>query len=381
MINKNIIALGFVSFFTDMASSMVTTILPLYIVYVLNEGVDKLGFVVAIATFVSYGFRLVFGYLSDRWHIVKPFVVAGYLISAVSKPMLGFANTWQSIATLRGAERMGKAIRSATKDTLISAYSEKKSGKSFGFHKMMDVAGEMSGAIVAFLALLLFGRDEEIFKDIFLWTLIPGIFSVLIVIFFVKDVPYEGRKKESFKIGADRRVLPVLMIFFIFSFFLFNDSFFIIKAKNSGIDMAYIPLFVVLLYFVQTISSYFFGLMIDRFDIFRVLMFSMTMGVVATVLLYFNLIIGSFTALGLFSVSSLNAIRSYISDNAQNRGTVYGIFYAGIALFGALGSMVAGLIWREFGEDIAISFSMAGLVVVFLIFVIYSFKFKGIEQS
>jgi Na+/proline symporter len=57
--------------------------------------------------------------------------------------------------------------------------------------------------------------------------------------------------------------------------------------------------------------------------------------------------------------------------NAQNRGTVYGIFYAGIALFGALGAMVAGLIWREFGEDIAISFSMAGLVVVFLIFFIY----------
>jgi len=371
MINKNIIALGFVSFFTDMASSMVTTILPLYIVYVLNEGVDKLGFVVAIATFVSYGFRFVFGYLSDRWHIVKPFVVAGYLISAVTKPLLGFANSWQSIATLRGAERMGKAIRSATKDTLISAYSDKKSGKSFGFHKMMDVAGEMSGAIVAFLALLLFGRDEEIFKDIFLWTLIPGIFSVLIVIFFVKDVPYEGRKKESFKIGEDRRVLPVLMIFFLFSFFIFNDSFFIIKAKNSGIDMAYIPLFLVLLYFVQTISSYFFGLMIDRFDTFRVLMFSMTMGVVATVLLYFDFIIGSFTALGLFSVSSLNAIRSYISDNAQNRGTVYGIFYAGIALFGALGAMVAGLIWREFGEDYAIYFSMAGLVVTVLIFVIY----------
>jgi len=363
MVHKNIVALGFVSFFTDMASSMVTTILPLYIVYVLNEGVDKLGFVVAIATFVSYGFRLVFGYLSDRWHIVKPFVVVGYLISAVTKPLLGFANSWESIATLRGAERMGKAVRSATKDTLISAYSGKKSGKSFGFHKMMDAAGEMCGAIVVFLALYYFGRDGEVFKDIFLWTLIPGILSVLIVLFFVNDAPYQMRNKESFKIGEDRKVLPILMLFFLFTFFIFNDSFFIIKAKNSGIDMAYIPLFVVLLYFVQTLSSYFFGLMIDRFDSYKVLIFSMVAGVVAILLLYFDSIIGSFIALGLFSVSSLNAIRSYISDNAQNIGTIYGIFYAGIALFGALGAIAFGVVWRDFGEDIAICLSLSGLVL------------------
>jgi len=122
MINKNIIALGFVSFFTDMASSMVTSVLPLFVVYVLHEGVDKLGFIVGIATFVSYGFRFVFGYLSDKYKIVKPFVVAGYAISAVTKPLLYFSNGWVSVATLRGIERIGKAVRSATKDSLISAY-------------------------------------------------------------------------------------------------------------------------------------------------------------------------------------------------------------------------------------------------------------------
>ena len=86
-INKNIIALGFVSFFTDMASSMITSILPLFVVYVLHEGVDKLGFIMGIATFVSYFFRFIFGYLSDRLQIVKPFVVAGYAISAITKPL------------------------------------------------------------------------------------------------------------------------------------------------------------------------------------------------------------------------------------------------------------------------------------------------------
>ena len=143
-IDKNIIALGFVSFFTDMASSMITSILPLYIVYVLHEGVDKLGVILAVATFISYGFRFVFGYLSDRLQIVKPFVVVGYMISAITKPLLYFSSSWVSVALLRGLERVGKSVRSATKDSLISAYSPKnKSGKNFGFHKTMDIAGEI----------------------------------------------------------------------------------------------------------------------------------------------------------------------------------------------------------------------------------------------
>ena len=85
-IDKNIIYLGWVSFFTDFSSAMVTTLLPLYVVYILNEGVDKLGIIIAVASFVSYFFRLLFGYLSDRYRLVKPLVVIGYFMSAVTHP-------------------------------------------------------------------------------------------------------------------------------------------------------------------------------------------------------------------------------------------------------------------------------------------------------
>jgi len=366
LINKNIIALGFVSFFTDMASAMVTSILPIYIVYVLNQGVDKLGFIVAIATFVSYAFRFLFGYLSDRLQIVKPFVVAGYLVSAVTKPLLAFASTWQGIAFLRGSERMGKAIRSATKDSLISAYSGDKSGKSFGFHKMMDVAGEMGGAIIAFGALYYFGKSPEVFKNIFLATLIPGIIAVIIAIFFVQDAPYRAKSRAKLNFSADRKLLPMLMLFFSLTFFIFNDSFFIIKAKESGIAITYIPLFIVLLYFVQTATSYYFGSLIDRFNAYKILLFSMLFGIASMVFLYFNFVIVSFILLGLYTVSSLNAIRAYISSNAVNKGTVYGIFYAGVALFGALGASFTGLIWKHLGEGVAIEFSIAGAILTLI---------------
>jgi MFS family permease len=360
--NKNIIALGFVSFFTDMASSMVTTVLPLFIVYVLNEGVDKLGYVIAVTTFVSYIFRILFGYMSDRYQVVKPFVVTGYLVSAFTKPMLYFANGWQEIAFLRGLERMGKAIRSATKDSLISAYSQNRSGKNFGFHKMMDVAGEMSGAIIAFLALFYLGKDGQVFRDIFAFTIIPGIIAVVIVLFFVKDVPYKKKSKE-FNLKDDFHLLPMLFVYFGAVFFMFGDSYFIVAAKSS-FSMEYIPLLVILFYFTQTVLSYYLGVKIDELGSGKIFFYSVIFGILSLAALYFDFIILGFILLGIFTVGTLNSIRSYISNNAENKSTVYGIFYGGIAVFNSLGAVIIGIIWKNYGLDKALIFSLVGLVLI-----------------
>ena len=372
-INKNIIALGFVSFFTDMASNMVTTILPIYVVFSLHNGVDKLGYILAIATMVSYGFRFLFGYLSDKYQIVKPFVVIGYLISAVTKPLLYFTSSWEGIAALRGVERMGKAFRSATKDRLISEFSEKKSGKTFGFHKMMDIAGEMVGAIIVFLVLFFIGKNIEVFKSIFAWTLLPGILAVVIVIFFVDDVPYKKTDNKQFSLSEDKKLLPLLFIYFGFLFFMFSDSFFIIKAKQI-LKVEYIPLMVILLTFTQTITSYLFGVWIDKIGAIKIMILSFIFAVLSMGFLYVKLIILAFIFLGLFLVASLNAIRSYISDNAVNKGSVYGILYGGVAAFSSLGAIVIGQIWQKFGDNYAIVFSLVG--VSFISFILIMLKEK-----
>jgi len=369
MINKNIIALGFVSFFTDMASSMVTSILPLFIVYTLHEGVDKLGYVVAIATFISYAFRILFGYLSDRFHIVKPFVVMGYLISALTKPLLYMSSSWQSTGTLRGVERVGKAVRSATKDSLISAYSNGKSGKTFGFHKTMDIAGELLGSLIVFGLLFYLGESEVLFRNIFLATLIPGIIAVIIVVIFVNDAPYKV-KQSHFDVKQDYHILPLLFIYFGFIFFMFNDSFFLIQAKEVGIATEYIPLLVVLLNLTQTVLSYFLGIKIDEIGAKKILTLSFVFGLLSTVSLYYHLIVMGFIFLGIFMVGSLNALRAYISNHAHNKGTVYGILYGGVALFGAVGALNTGLIWKYFDAQGAILFSLIGMSVIFLFFLV-----------
>ncbi len=373
MINKNIIALGFVSFFTDMASSMVTSILPLFIVYTLHEGVDKLGYVVAIATFISYAFRVLFGYLSDRYQVVKPFVVTGYFISAVTKPLLTMSGSWQSVATLRGVERVGKAVRSATKDSLISAYSNGKSGRTFGFHKTMDIAGELTGSLIVFGLLFYLGESEALFRNIFAFTLIPGLIAVVIVVFFVKDAPYKSKTK-TFDLKKDYALLPMLFVYFGFVFFMFNDSFFLIKAKEVGIATVYIPLLVVLLNLTQTLLSYFLGVKIDEIGAKKILTLSFVFGLLSTASLYLNFVVMGFVFLGVFIVGSLNALRSYISKYAHNKGTVYGILYGGVALFGALGALVTGVIWKHYDAQGALLFSLVGMGVVL---VVYLFMGEG----
>jgi len=366
-IDKNVVYLGWVSFFTDMASSMITTLLPIFVIYVLHEGVDKLGIIIAISTFISYAFRILFGYFSDKYQIVKPFVVSGYLISAVSKPLLAFSTTFTSVAFLRGIERMGKAVRSASKDSLISSYVKNNShGKTFGFHKMMDIAGELSGALIIFLIFIFVAKDEHSIRTIFEMTIIPGLIATFIALFFVKDAPKKKKKENSVVNASDYKLLPILFIYFIFVFFIMSDQFFILKAKTDGYALSTIPLFVMLLTAIQTVSSYYSGYLSDKIGVIRTLQLAFIFGLLSVSLMDVELW-AAFTSLGLFTIFSLNAVRSYISAYASSKGFVFGIFYGGVALSTALGALVIGYIWQLYGFESAMIFSEVGMSLMFLV--------------
>ncbi len=369
-IDKNIFALGWVSFFTDMASSMITVLLPVFVVYILNEGVDKLGIVIAVATFVSYIFRIVFGYLSDRYEIVKPFVVSGYLISALTKPLFSFSESFVSVAFLRGAERMGKAVRSASKDSLISSFAkEKMHGRTFGFHKMMDISGELCGALILFFVFFYFAKDESTIRAIFQFTAIPGLLAVIILIFFVRDAPKKAKKSDSVVNKEDYRLFPFLFIYFCFLFFIVSEQFLIVYAKQEGFDLSVIPLFIILFTFVQTLASYYGGLLSDRIGSYKIMLLAFVFGILSILSVKFSLWL-SFGFLGLFTVLSLNALRSHISANAVSKGFVFGIFYGGVALFSSLGALVIGYIWHRFGVESVLMFSIAGMVSVTLMLIL-----------
>ena len=365
-IDKNVVMLGWVSFFTDMASAMINPILPIFVVSILHEGVDKLGFIVAIATFVSYALRLLSGYISDRYGIVKPLVVGGYALSAVTKPLTGITHGYQSVAALRALERVGKGLRSAPKDLMISEYSKAHtSGRTFGFHKTMDIAGELSGTLILFALLWYFGQSEAVIRNMFYATLIPGLAGLTIVALFVKDIEAKrGRPAIRFSFSRrDKAAVKSLLFYFFFVFFLFNDAFFTMQAKSIGIATALIPLLFVVSTAMQTVTSYPLGLLIDRYGVDRLLFFSYASGIVAQLLLLLQKPLFTWIAyafLGLFTVASLNANRACISQSADNRGSVYGIFYAGVALFAGAGAFVSGMIWEHFGMQRALLYAVLG---------------------
>ena len=364
MIHKNIIYLGVVSFFTDMASSMVTTLLPLFVVYVLHESIDKLGIVIAIATFVSYALRILSGYLSERLGIVKPFVVAGYAISAVTKPLLAFCNSYASVAALRALERFGKALRSAPKDALISAYAKKsQEGKTFGFHKMLDIAGELVGALIVFMFFFFSHQEESLIRTIFLWTLLPGAIGVFIVLFLVQDAPAKPREKAIIN-QEDFRLFSILFLYFFYLLFLFSDQYFIVKAKEVGFSLFTIPLLVIVFTLTQTLTSCISGVLIDKFGVYWMLCIAFSFGFFSIVALFQNFLWIAFIFLGLFTVVSLNALRSYIAKQAKSKAFLYGILYGGIAIFGASGAYIIGFLWENFGFGVATSYSLTGLGIL-----------------
>ncbi|WP_457596527.1 MFS transporter [Hydrogenimonas sp.] len=377
-IDRNVVMLGWVSFFTDMASAMVNPILPIFVVSVLHQGIDKLGIVVAVATFVSYALRLLSGYVSDRYGVVKPLVVGGYALSALSKPLIGFTHDYRGVAALKALERLGKALRSAPKDAMIAHYGQKRAGRTFGFHKTMDIGGETVGTLLLFGLLWWLGQSEGVMRGIFYATLLPGLLGLAILVWGVRDIPVAPKRTESLRLGpADYRVVRSLLFYFLFLFFFFNEAFFTMEAKGVGIATAAIPLLFLLSTALQTATSYLFGVWVDRFGIDRVMGAAYLLGAAAQGALYLRTPAttwAGFALMGLFTVASLNANRAYIAAHARNRGSVYGIFYAGIALFGATGALLAGWVWERYGMEVSLGLSFGGTA---LLAALYPFIGRG----
>ncbi len=371
-IDPNVVRLGWTSFFTDMASAMVTPILPIFVVNVLHQGMEKLGVIVAIATFVSYALRLLSGYVADRYGIVKPMVVTGYALSALSKPLIGFCHGYKSVATLKALERLGKALRSAPKDMMIAHYGGKRQGRTFGFHKTLDIGGELSGTLLLFLILTWLGESETVMRGIFYGTLLPGLVGVAIVVFWVSDIPPPQRHITPFSwVANDKRIIGKLLYYFGFLLFFFGDAFFTMQASQIGISTALIPLLFVLFTATQTASSYVVGLAVDRWGYERVMGWAYLSGVVALGLLALEERLATWAAFfffALFTVASLNANRAMIGAQSKNRGSVYGIFYAGVAIAGALGALAIGWIWERWGMEAAIVYALSGTSIVTAIF-------------
>ena len=197
LVAGNVVALGAVSFVTDISSEMVTAVLPLYVVAGLGLSPLAFGFLDGLYGGVTALVRLVGGHAADRWRRHKAVAGTGYALSAACKPLLLLATTVPAIGAVLAADRTGKGLRTAPRDALISLSSPPgQQGRAFGVHRAMDTAGALLGPIVAFwvLASAAGGYDA-----VFVVSACIAAFGVLVLVLFVRDHPAKRPDRPSLR--------------------------------------------------------------------------------------------------------------------------------------------------------------------------------------
>src|SRR4029453_10219289 len=183
--------LGWVSFFTDMASEMVYPLLPLFLTHVLGAGAMSLGVMEGAAEAANSALKIVSGWLADRWRSPKKLVLLGYGIASSVRPLIGLATAWPQVLAIRFADRLGKGIRGAPRDAMLADFAPANArGRVFGFHRAMDHAGAVTGPLLATAFLYFYPGD---YRTLFFLTIIPGI----IVILFILRIPESGRTQQN----------------------------------------------------------------------------------------------------------------------------------------------------------------------------------------
>lgn len=176
-IPKAVIALGVVSFLTDLSSEMIYPLLPAFLVTVLGAGAVTLGLIEGVAESTASLLKVASGIWTDRTRKRKPLIVAGYTLSGLMRPLIGLAAAWPVVLALRFADRVGKGLRTSPRDALIADVTDPGvRGAAYGFHRSMDHAGAVAGPLVA--ALLLNAADLPL-RQVFLLAAIPSALVLL----------------------------------------------------------------------------------------------------------------------------------------------------------------------------------------------------------
>ena len=394
--------MGLVSFFSDFSTEMVMSVLPLYIVKDLDLSRTILGAIEGSGEFVNYIFRIPSGYISDKIGKRKILVIIGYGISTISKPFFILVTTFVDTITVRIADRIGKGIRTAPRDALIAeSVDESSTGKAFGIHRTLDQIGAIIGPIFAFLILELF---EGTIQYIFILSIIPGIVSLFILIYFVKDkLTINNNNKvmvNKITFFSNLRILFIenkifvylVIIMGIFSLGAFNYSFVLLKSTDLGIEQNFVPIIYAIINITHTAIGIPAGILSDRIGKEKVLIIGFLLFLISALLMYFSeknniiYIISIPLIYGLYVGISETVQRALISKYVpeHSRGTAFGFYGLIIGICLLIGNITFGFLWDNFDISIALfySLSLSTLAIISLFsFIKNFFKFNFLQNK
>ena len=360
-LGRNVLALSAVSFLTDVSSEMIYPLLPVFLTTVLGATPAFLGVIEGAAESTAALLKLASGWWSDRVKRRKPLVVWGYGIATAMRPLVAIAQTATQVLMIRVADRVGKGIRNAPRDALISESVDPSiRGRAFGFHRGADNAGGVLGPLIAFG--LLTWKLAEV-RTVFWLAAIPGVLSLIVVIAFVRDIPTPvGQTKSSapdLSRPLDGRFWRVLGVLFLFTLGNSTDAFLLLRANQLGVPVALAPILWAALHVVKTVSNTPGGILSDRIGRRPTLI----MGWALYAAVYFGFAHASvawqawalFAVYGIFFGLTEGAERALIADLVppERRGTAYGWYNLAIGLGALPASVLFGLVWDRAGAAAA----------------------------
>jgi len=262
----NVKVLGGASLLNDTASEIIFPLLPHFLLTMLGGNRFYLGVIEGAADSIASLLKLWSGGRSDQAGRRKGFVLFGYSLAGITRPVIGLIVAPWQLFLVRIGDRIGKGVRTSPRDALIADSTDPSiRGRAFGFHRAMDHLGAAIGPLLA--AGFLFLWPEEL-RTLFLLTIVPGIFVVALLIFGLREAPATEPPKEPLHLTLkpfDRNFRLYLLALVVFTLGNSSDAFLLVRAGALGVPTALLPLLWCAFHIVKSSSNLLLGRAVDKF--------------------------------------------------------------------------------------------------------------------
>lgn len=358
-IPRGVWVLGFVSMLMDISSEMVHSLLPMFMVTALGASAFTVGVIEGLAESTALIVKVFSGALSDYLGKRKGLAVFGYALSALTKPLFAIASGTGTVVSARLLDRVGKGIRGAPRDALVADIAPSHvRGAAFGLRQSLDTVGAFTGPLMAVGLMLLWSND---FRAVFWAAVVPGMLAVMLLLFGIRepDRPIQERRTNPIQRVNLRRLSSqywwVVMIGAVFTLARFSEAFLVLRAQQSGVAIALVPLVMVAMNLVYAASAYPFGKLSDRMSHTRLLAAGLVILIAADLVLassgHWSTMLAGVTLWGLHMGMTQGLLATMVAETAPAdlRGTAYGFFnlMSGVAML--LASGIAGWLWDRHG--------------------------------